>query len=135
MALSILVILPLYSLFNFSLYYTFFNFFLINIICLISVKKWYHHKTNIFTYLESISFPMYLLHQNIGFLIIRYMESIGLTQEIFILIPILIIILLSWGVTFLLNNIYILYYAKWKNANCDYFRSEKKRIRFVNIKL
>lgn len=69
---------------------------------------------------------MYLLHQNIGFLIIRYMESIGLTQEIFILIPILIIILLSWGVTFLLNNIYILYYAKWKNANCDYFRSEKK---------
>lgn len=104
LALSILVISPLYSLFNFSLYYTIFNFILINIICLISVKKWYYHKTNIFTFLGSISFPIYLLHQNIGFLIIRYMESIGLTQEIFILIPILIIILLSWGVTFFVEQ-------------------------------
>ena len=32
------------------------------------------------------------------------MESIGLTQEIFILIPILIIILLSWGVTFFVEQ-------------------------------
>lgn len=47
---------------------------------------------------------MYLLHQNIVFLIIRYMEATGLTQEIFILIPILIIILMSWGVTFFVEH-------------------------------
>ena len=104
LALSILVISPLYSLFNFSMYYTIFNFCLISIIYWVSVKKWDYNKSNIFTFLGSISFPMYLLHQNIGFLIIRYMETIGLTQEIFIFIPILIIILLSWGVTFFVEQ-------------------------------
>lgn len=32
------------------------------------------------------------------------MEATGLTQEIFILIPILIIILMSWGVTFFVEH-------------------------------
>lgn len=104
LALSILMILPLYSLFNFSFQYTIFNFLISSLICLISVKKWSYNKSNIFTFVGSISFPMYLLHQNIGFLIIRYMDTIGLTHEIFIFIPISIIIMLSWGVTLFVEH-------------------------------
>ena len=95
----VLLLSPLYSLFYFSLYYTIFNFFIVGVIYLVTIKNWTCKKGNLFTFIGSISFPMYLLHQNIGFLIIRYIESIGLSHEIFILVPITVIIILSWGVT------------------------------------
>ena len=39
---------------------------------------------------------MYLLHQNIGYIIINKMEAAGLTNEIFIIIPITVILLAAW---------------------------------------
>lgn len=103
----VLLLAPLYSLFNFSLYYTVFNYVILGLIYLITLKKWTYQKRTLLTFLGSISFPMYLLHQNIGFLIIRYIESIGLTHELFIIIPIVIIILLSWLVSFFVEHLII----------------------------
>lgn len=103
----ILFVSPLYNLFHNSIYYTIFNFLIVAIIFAINIKGYTYSKENIFTFLGSISFVMYLLHQNIGFLIIRYIESIGLTHEIFILIPVAIVILLSWGVTSFVNKLII----------------------------
>ena len=103
----VLLISPLYSLFNFSLYYTVFNFFILGLIYLITIKKWTYKRRNFLTFLGSISFPMYLLHQNIGFLIIRYIESIGLTHEFFIIIPIVFIVLLSWLVSYCVEHLII----------------------------
>ena len=39
---------------------------------------------------------MNLLHQNIGYIIINKMEAAGLTNEIFIIIPITVILLAAW---------------------------------------
>lgn len=34
-----------------------------------------------------ISYPFYLLHQNIGFVIIRWLESVGFASEFWLIIP------------------------------------------------
>lgn len=47
-------------------------------------------------WVATISYPMYLLHQNIGFCIIKNMESFGFTSEIYIIIPFVLILLMSW---------------------------------------
>ena len=51
-------------------------------------------------FLGVISFSLYLLHQNIGYTIIRIMESYGLVSEIYIVIPLTIIILLASLLTY-----------------------------------
>lgn len=54
-------------------------------------KKKSNIKTNpIFITLGKISFSWYLIHQNIGYIIINGLKSIGYTSEIFLLIPIFI---------------------------------------------
>ena len=110
----VLLFAPLYSLFNFSLYYTVFNYVILGLIYLITIKQWTYKGRNLLTFLGSVSFPMYLLHQNIGFLIIRYIESIGLTHELFIIIPTMIIILLSWLVQYLVEHYIIQTLCKTK---------------------
>ena len=92
----VLFLSPLYSFFYFSFIYVVFNFLIVSVIYLITIKKWTYDKKNVFTFLGAISFPMYLLHQNIGFIIIKYMETLGYTDELFVLLPMLVIILLSW---------------------------------------
>ncbi len=47
-------------------------------------------------FLAGISYPLYLVHQNIGYIIIKYMEKIGLTNEFFLVIPVGIMIFVSW---------------------------------------
>lgn len=48
------------------------------------------------TWVASISYPLYLLHQNIGYIIIQKMEAIGLINEVFLIIPIIIIMFFAW---------------------------------------
>ena len=55
-------------------------------------------------FLGGISYSLYLLHQNIGFIIIRGMESIGLTNEFFLVIPMTIIILMATMVTYFVEH-------------------------------
>ena len=102
-----LMLSPLYSLFYYSLYYTLFDILIVGIIYCVTQKKWIYGKTNLFTFIGSVSFPLYMLHQNIGYLIISYMESLGLTNEIFILIPMTIVILLASLVTLFVNRIIV----------------------------
>jgi peptidoglycan/LPS O-acetylase OafA/YrhL len=48
------------------------------------------------TSIASVSYPLYLIHQNCGYVIIKYMEKIGLTNEIFLIIPIGVMITVAW---------------------------------------
>ena len=52
--------------------------------------------TNVFKWFAGISYPLYLIHQNIGYAIIRGFVSIGWTNEIIVLVPIAVSILLAW---------------------------------------
>lgn len=65
------------------------------IILLLGMNNVSYYKKNLLTYLGVISYTIYLLHQNIGYVIIRQMESIGLANEVFIIIPIGIIIIIA----------------------------------------
>lgn len=96
-----------YSLFYFGVHYFFFDCLLVGVIYWISYNHWTYKRKNIFTFLGAISFPVYLLHQNIGFLMIRYMESVGLTNEFFVLIPMFMVVLMGWAVTHLVENFII----------------------------
>lgn len=58
--------------------------------------KWLNHKALLF--LGSISYPLYLIHQNIGYALIEQMEKVGLTHELFVLVPLTLSILLAYGV-------------------------------------
>ncbi len=62
--------------------------------------KTFLNKENAFTkicsFFASISYALYLVHQNIGYAIIRGLVSIGLTNELFILIPIVVSVLLAF---------------------------------------
>ena len=49
-------------------------------------------------FVASISYPLYLLHQFIGFAIIVHLERAGLTNELMIFIPIILLLALAWVV-------------------------------------
>ena len=55
--------------------------------------KWLNNRVLLF--LGSISYPLYLVHQNIGYAMIREMERFGMTHELWILIPLGLSIALS----------------------------------------
>lgn len=46
-------------------------------------------------YISVISYPLYLLHQNIGYVIIKFIENLGITSEWIIITPIIIVICLA----------------------------------------
>ena len=46
-------------------------------------------------FLGSISYPLYLLHQNIGYVIIHRMRQAGLVHEVWLLTPVIVSILLA----------------------------------------
>ncbi|MCH1940712.1 acyltransferase family protein [Holdemania massiliensis] len=58
----------------------------------------------VLSWIASISFPTYLLHQHVGFAIIWRMESLGLCEEVFLVIPIIIILTLAWGTNTIVNK-------------------------------
>ena len=60
------------------------------------VSSWLQKLLSPIAWVASISYPLYLLHQNIGYIIINEMEAAGLTNEIFIIIPITVILLAAW---------------------------------------
>ena len=85
-----------YDLFWFPFSYFVFNLFLVLAMLVIQLRKLNLKRKGLFVFLGSISFPLYLLHQNIGYLIIRFMENNGLTNEFWIIIPTMLIIGLAW---------------------------------------
>ena len=86
---------------NFGIGYTL--FFLVVTIILYSIV--YRVKIRIvfqkqITFVASVSYPLYLIHQNIGYGIIKHMESWGFLHQIFLLVPITI----SIGLAYLLHR-------------------------------
>lgn len=47
-------------------------------------------------FISDISYPLYLTHQFIGYVIINKLEKIGLTNEVYIIIPIVIVITIAY---------------------------------------
>lgn len=88
-----------YDLLWFSKSYFVFNTLLIVIMLVVQLTNVSLRKKGVLVFIGSISFPLYLLHQNIGYLIIRFMEQHGLTSEWWIVIPVSIVITLAWLMT------------------------------------
>ena len=91
-----LVLCVCYDLLWFSKSYFVFNTLLIVIMLVVQLTNFSLKKKGLLVFIGSISFPLYLLHQNIGYLIIRFMEQHGLTSEWWIIIPASIVIALAW---------------------------------------
>lgn len=81
---------------NFGLVYTMFFAFVISFLYLIAVKKLSFTVPHSLEFIAKISYPLYLTHQFIGFGIIKHLESYGLTNEIFLVIPITVAITLGY---------------------------------------
>lgn len=56
------------------------------------------------TYIAKISYPLYLIHQMIGYSIISHLQKIGLRSEIYILIPMIISIFLATVINWCSEN-------------------------------
>lgn len=54
----------------------------------------------VFAFLGSISYALYLVHQIIGYVIIHFLESHGLTQEYIVIVPLLVAIVLATALTY-----------------------------------
>ena len=65
------------------------------IILLLGMTNVSYYKKNFCTYLGVISYTIYLLHQNLGYVIIQQLESMGVTNEVFIIIPMGIIVFVA----------------------------------------
>lgn len=52
------------------------------------------------TYLGSISYSLYLIHQNIGYIIIKFLEETGFNHQIFIIVPLIFSLVLATFITF-----------------------------------
>lgn len=85
--------------------------FVVAIIIFIFFSYKYVEKTipgfGIINYIAKISYPLYLIHQMIGYSIISFLQKIGLKSGIYILIPILVSILLAVIVNYCIENLFI----------------------------
>lgn len=72
-------------------------------------------------YLGNISYPLYLIHQNIGYALIHVMEDYGLTHEIWIIIPVIISVLLAHCILYVVEkpsqNFLFKYYKSLRECN------------------
>ncbi|MEI2356051.1 acyltransferase family protein [Mesobacillus zeae] len=74
----------------------------------------------ILTFLGAISYSLYLIHQNIGYIIINFMENNGLTNEVYLIIPLLISISLATLLTYSIEKPSLKYFKnKTKLFNND----------------
>lgn len=72
-----------------------FSLFFVGLFHLILNDKMKWLQSNTLIYLGAISFPLYLVHQNIGYVIINKLESMGYVSEVYLFIPIGISLVLA----------------------------------------
>lgn len=68
----------------------------------------------VFLFIGSISYSLYLIHQNIGYAIINKIENSGIFTELGLLIPALISIFLATIITYLFEKPLLKYLKKYK---------------------
>lgn len=61
-------------------------------------------KSKALVFIGTISYSLYLVHQNIGYIIIRELEKLGYTDGIFIIIPIIMSVILASFITFYIEK-------------------------------
>lgn len=61
-------------------------------------------KIKFLTFIGTISYSLYLVHQNIGYVVINFLENHGFTHEIYILIPLAVSFSLASLITFYIEN-------------------------------
>lgn len=97
-----------------------------SILCLVSIIafRYWGGQFRVAKYLKpliwiaGISYPIYLLHQNIGYIIIKEMESIGLINELWLIVPITIIIVMAYLLDRFIGKPTVVYYNKyWGKKN------------------
>ena len=81
-------------------------FFLLEIIFLIGIIQFEKKEKNYpdililtlkpLSFIASISYPLYLIHQNIGYAIIIYLYKIGIHNEMIIIIPFIVMVVVSY---------------------------------------
>ena len=76
----------------------------IGIFALILRGKMKFLNNKVLLYLGSISYPLYLIHQNIGYALIHVMEDYGLTHEIWIIVPTFVSILLAHSILYVVEK-------------------------------
>lgn len=64
--------------------------------CNIVVSEKVQHYGSSLKFFAGISYPLYLLHKKIGYFIIRMLENAGMVNEVVILVPFFIVIVLAW---------------------------------------
>ena len=75
-----------------------FTFFFVIIFYLLIYEKLNFLNNNVAIFLGKISYPLYLLHQTIGFILISYLIKLGVNDYYAILFTVIFIIALSWTV-------------------------------------
>ncbi|MNV83633.1 Acyltransferase family protein [compost metagenome] len=80
-----------------TLFYVFVFIFLLFYLFVYDQLKFFSWRP--FIFLGYISYPLYLLHQNIGFVLMRKMEQYIGNEYLVILITMVLIVTLSWLVT------------------------------------
>ena len=68
-------------------------------------------------FMSSISYPFYLTHQFIGFVIIYYIEKVGLIGEYNIIIPFIIMLLVAYIIHIYIEEPFIKLLSKKKGKN------------------
>lgn len=56
-------------------------------------------------WIAGISYPLYLLHEMVGFTIIRYMQVAGMTPPVMILVPIAVCVVLAYMITKIIQKV------------------------------
>lgn len=78
------------------------------------------------TYLGAISFTLYLVHQNIGYIIINIMENSGLTNKVFLIIPVAISIGIAHILTYYVEKPSLKFFRNHMNES-----KNKKEIKTI----
>lgn len=68
--------------------------------------------TRLLTFLGAISYSWYLIHQNLGYIVLDYIEGIGLVHEVFLVIPLLGSIVLATILTYYVEKPILEFFSK-----------------------
>ena len=101
-----------------------FTLFFIGVFYLILNDKMQWLKSDTLVYLGALSFPLYLIHQNIGYIIIHKLESMGYMHEVFLIIPI--------GISLILAHL-ILHYVEKPSHNVLFKLYKDRRSALPNM--
>ncbi len=100
-----IIMCAVYNYFALGFYYTVFFVVLVGLVTLfvmnVRFKLWsVDNRVKValrpISFLASISYTVYLIHQNFGYALINIFEKIGITNELIILVPVILSIFIGW---------------------------------------